>query len=81
MYPALIVVDLQNWFLEIGHAEKIERVPALITACNELIDFFASRGLPIVQVETVHQADRSTWNTWMLDNNQPRMIEGTHEAA
>ena len=80
MKPALLVIDMQRRFLEQGHAEKLQRVPALIAGANELIDFFHEEGLPVVLVQVVHKADRSTWNQWMIEHDTPALIEGTPEA-
>lgn len=77
---ALIVVDLQRWFLEVGSDEKLANVSVLIKKANELIRHFEAEGLPIIKIQTVHKADRSTWNLWALENNTGRLIEGTREA-
>ncbi|MEO0896782.1 MAG: isochorismatase family cysteine hydrolase [Bacteroidota bacterium] len=78
--PALLVIDLQNWFLEKGSEEKLKAVPILIEKTNELIQFFHQHNWPIVRVQTVHKSDKSTWNQWALAHNVPRLIEGSHEA-
>lgn len=80
MVPALLVIDLQRWFLEVGPPEKLARVEKLISQVNALIDFFHERELPVVHIYTVHKADGSTWNQWMKEHNTPRLIEGTREA-
>lgn len=77
---ALLVVDLQRYFLETGSAEKINKVPGLIEKTNELIKYFESKNLPIFKIQTIHKADRSTWNLWALENDTGRLIEGTTEA-
>ena len=80
MIAALIVIDLQRWFLEVGPPEKLAAVETLIARTNDLIDVSHAEGLPIVQVTTVHKADGSTWNQWMVEHNTGRLIEGTREA-
>jgi len=80
MGPALLVIDLQRWFLEVGPPEKLARVGTLIARANELIDFFHEEKLPVVHVQTVHKADRSTWNQWMRQHNTGHLIDGTPEA-
>ena len=77
---ALIVIDLQKWFLEVGSEEKLSLVSNLITKTNELLRHFEKNNLPIIKVQTVHKADKSTWNIWALENNVGRLIEGTKEA-
>jgi nicotinamidase-related amidase len=79
--PALLVIDLQRWFMEVGPAEKLAAVATLIARANELIHFFHAHGLPVVQVHTVHRADGSTWDQWMKEHNTGRLIEDTWEAA
>jgi len=80
MRPALLVIDLQRWFLEVGPPEKLARVGALLANANALIDFFRDRDLPVVRILTVHKADGSTWNQWMKEHNTARLIEGTRQA-
>ncbi len=77
---ALIVVDLQRWFLEVGSDEKLKHVSILIQKTNELIRHFEAKGLPVIKIQTVHKADKSTWNLWALENDIGRLIEGTKEA-
>jgi nicotinamidase-related amidase len=80
MNPALLVIDLQRWFLEVGTAEKLAGVPTLIARCNELMDFFRGKRLPIVHVLTVHKADGSTRDLWMKRHDRSAMVEGTTDA-
>lgn len=77
---ALIVIDMQRWFLEKGSEEKLRAVPLLLKNVNDLILFFEEKKLPIFKVQTLHKADKSTWNQWALENNVGRLIEGTKEA-
>jgi len=77
---ALIVVDLQRWFLEVGSDEKLNLVSGLLDKTNELIKHFEEKDLPIIKIQTVHKADKSTWNLWALENDIARLIEGTREA-
>ncbi len=60
MKTALLVIDLQRWYLERGQAEKLARVGALIAETNDLIGFFHEHGLPVIHVRIVHKADGST---------------------
>ncbi|MCI4669943.1 MAG: cysteine hydrolase [Bacteroidia bacterium] len=77
---ALLVIDLQRWFLEVGSKEKLDSVNSLIQNTNQLIELFEAHELPIFKVQTVHKADKSTWNQWALENNVARLIEGSREA-
>jgi nicotinamidase-related amidase len=80
MKAAVLVIDLQRWFLEVGPPEKLERVRTLVAKTNELLDAFHQRQLPVIVVQTIHQADGSTWNQWMKEHNTGRLIEGSREA-
>lgn len=80
MNAALLVIDLQRWFLEVGTPEKVAGVPRLIAKSNELIDFFHSKQLPIVHILTVHKADGSTRDLWMKRHDRSAMVEGTRDA-
>lgn len=77
---ALLVIDLQRWFLEVGSEEKLNAVANLIEKTNELIMYFEGNNLPIIKIQTVHKADKSTWNLWAKEHNIGRLIEGTREA-
>ena len=77
MKTALLVIDLQRWYLERGHAEKLSSVGMLIAKTNELIDFFHKQPLPVVHVQLIHKADGSTWNQSMKPHWTGRATEGT----
>ena len=77
MRPALLVIDLQRWYLERGHQEKLARVGTLIASTNDLIDFFHEKILPVVKVQNVHKEDGSTWNQFMRPHWTGEPIEGT----
>ena len=77
MKAALIVIDLQRWYLERGHPDKLERVGRLIERTNDLIDCFHERTLPVFKVQNVHKADGSTWNQFMRPYWTGKPIEGT----
>jgi nicotinamidase-related amidase len=82
---ALLVIDLQRYFLDVGHEEKLARVGTLIAKTNELIDLFHAQDVPVVKIQIVHKADGSTWNQGMKPHwtGQPikgTLTEGTREA-
>jgi len=81
MTIALIIIDLQNWFLEVGADEKVTAVPTLIAGANRLLDLFHERNVPVVRVQTRHKADRRTWSRWMKETNAPLLIEGTRDVS
>jgi nicotinamidase-related amidase len=83
--PALLTVDLQRYYLEVGHEDKLARVSTLIANTNDLIDWFHRHALPIVRIQLVHKADGSTWNQqmkphWTGEVLQGTLTEGTWEA-
>ena len=78
MKPALTVIDMQKFFFN-NQARK-EALPDLVAAVNDLIDWAREEEIPIYQVVTIHQADRSTWNLMMKDNDYAALIAGTEEA-
>ena len=80
MHPALLIIDLQRWFLEVGPPEKLARVRGLLAQTAELAAAFHARGLPVVHVLTIHQADGSTWNQWMREHRTGRLLDGSREA-
>ena len=77
---ALLVIDLQRWFLEVGNDEKLAAVADLLENTNALIKYFEERELPILKIQTIHKVDKSTWNQWAREHDQGRLIEGTGEA-
>ena len=77
MKAALLVIDLQRYYLEVGHEEKLARAGALVAKTNELIDFFHDRALPVVKVRTVHKMDGSTWNQTMRPHWTGQLMKGT----
>lgn len=83
MNPALLVIDLQQFFFK----RAIFSTPAgeksltkLVYNTNELIDFFFTRELPIVHIRTVHKEDGSTRDLWMKRNNRRSLVEKTEDA-
>ena len=77
MRAALLVIDLQRYYLEVGHAEKLARVGILIANANDLIGFFHEESLPVVKVQIVHKADGSTWNQQMKPHWTGELLPGT----
>ncbi|KRE37031.1 hypothetical protein ASG73_12020 [Janibacter sp. Soil728] len=71
---ALLVVDLQEAFFEdqalAAHREEI------VTRARQVIRWAEREHLPIVNVRTMHQRDRSTWTITMLEDDQGYLFEG-----
>ena len=78
MRPALVIIDMQNWFFR--SEERRVRLPKLISSINELIDIASEKEIPIYQVLTIHKSDRSTWNIVMKKHNIAALLEGSKEA-
>jgi nicotinamidase-related amidase len=72
---ALLVVDLQRWMFR--HADRMAQAPGLLRNVRRLTTAFEAAGLPIFDVVTLHEPDRSTWSRLMLAYDHPCMIEGT----
>ena len=49
----------------------------LVAACNTVIEGALARGLPVVEVRTLHSPDRSTWALNMVDDGEGMTEEGT----
>jgi nicotinamidase-related amidase len=77
MKPALLAVDIQRYYLERGHEEKLAGVDKLVAKTNDLIDFFYMHGLPIFRIQLVHKADGSTWNQQMKPHWTGELLPGT----
>lgn len=80
MIPALLVIDLQQWFFRLpvfSAPEGQAQLRSLISNTNELIDFFYSRQLPILHILTVHKRDGSTRDLWSKRNDSWVLIEGS----
>jgi nicotinamidase-related amidase len=85
MNPALLVIDLQQWFFNVSVFSKLEgdqnKVQSLIDRTNEMIDFFHNKQLPIVHILTIHKLDGSTRDLWSKRNNSWVLIEGSEDVV
>ena len=76
---ALLVVDLQEAFLEdgalAGHRED------LVRRSRQVLRWAEREAVPVVNVRTVHQRDRSTWTLTMLQDDQGFLFEGAPHTA
>jgi len=72
---ALLVIDMQkDFFVD----DELERCREDVTkACNELVDRAREAGVPVFEVQTVHQHDKSTWALNMLEDDQGMALEGS----
>lgn len=69
------MIDMQSDFFNDPELERCRG--DLVETCNRLIDAALERGLPVVEVRTVHAADGSTWALNMLDDQAGMTLEGT----
>lgn len=77
-HDALLLVDLQSdWFSD----PELDRCREdLVEACNRLCAAAHRAGVPVLEVCTVHEPDRSTWTLTMLEDDQGVAVRGTRGA-
>jgi len=75
---ALLVIDLQNDYFNDAELERCR--DDVQDKSNRLIRAARDAGSPVVEVQTVHTADKTTWALNMLDDDQGIAIEGTEGA-
>jgi nicotinamidase-related amidase len=75
---ALLVIDLQNDYF---NDEELARCRAdLLDRSNGLVRAAREAGALVVEVQTVHARDKSTWALNMLEDDQGMAIEGSDGA-
>ena len=79
MADALILIDLQNDYF--ADPELARCRDDLLERCNELVARARANGAPVVEVQTVHARDKSTWALNMREDDQGMALEGTSGAA
>ena len=70
-----MVIDMQRDFFNDPELARCRE--DLVAACNRVIMAALRRGLTVVEVRTVHAADRSTWSLNMLDDGSGMTIAGS----
>lgn len=76
---ALLLVDLQvDYFADDELARCREDV---VAACNRLADAAHRHGVPVLEIRTEHEPDRSTWTLTMLEDDQGVVVRDTAGAA
>ncbi len=78
MTSALFVIDLQYDYFDNGELARCRE--DLLERCNRLVDRARSAGAPVIEVQTVHRQDKSTWALNMRDDDQGMALEGTRGA-
>jgi nicotinamidase-related amidase len=71
---ALLIIDMQNDFFVDDELERCRE--DLTKACNELIGRAREAGVPVIELQTVHKHDKSTWALNMLEDDQGMSLEG-----
>jgi len=76
---ALLVIDMQNYFLDSGCSAWMESTPAIIPNVRALIDSYRSKKLPVLFTVHAHECpevDGGMMGRWWGD----LIIKGTHDA-
>jgi nicotinamidase-related amidase len=76
---ALVLIDLQNDYF--ANDELARCRDDVLAASNRLVRAARGAGAPVVEVQTVHARDRSTWSLNMLEDEQGMALEGTDGAC
>lgn len=76
---ALVVVDLQEAFLE--QASLAAHRDELVARVRQVLRWAEREELPIINVRTIHQRDRSTWTITMLEDDKGFLFEGDDHTA
>jgi nicotinamidase-related amidase len=72
---AVLLIDLQRDYFADDELARCR--DDLVAASNRLVRAAREAGAPVVEVQTVHARDKSTWALNMLDDDQGMAIEGT----
>lgn len=75
MTTALLLIDLQRDYFADDELERCR--DDLVAACNELVAQARDAGAPVLEVQTVHRRDKSTWALNRLDDDQGMAFEGS----
>lgn len=75
MTRALLIIDMQNDFFDDPALERFR--PRLTEACNRLSDGARAAGRPVLEIQTVHQHDRSTCALNMREDDQGMALVGS----
>jgi nicotinamidase-related amidase len=75
---ALLLIDLQNDYFVDGELARCR--DDLLAACNRLVERARGAGVLVVEIQTVHAHDKSTWALNMLEDDQGMALAGTHGA-
>jgi nicotinamidase-related amidase len=69
------MVDMQVDFFNDPELDRCRE--DLVATCNRLVDAALARGLPVIEVRTLHEPDGSTWALNMVDDGAGMTVAGT----
>ena len=72
---ALLLIDLQRDYFADPELDRCR--DDLVANCNDLVRAAREVGVPVVEVQTVHETDRSTWTLTMVEDGQGVVERGT----
>ena len=72
---ALLLIDLQRDYFADPELERCRG--DLVATCNELVRVAREVGVPVIEVQTVHEPDGSTWTLTMHEDGQGVAERGT----
>jgi nicotinamidase-related amidase len=75
--PALIIIDMQRDFLDVGAPIEVARGRNVIQNLYGLLSAFRSSNLPVIHVVTLHRADGKDWEILEPHRVPSHCIEGT----
>jgi nicotinamidase-related amidase len=78
-HSALLLIDLQHDYFANDELERCRE--DLVKACRLLAERARGAGAPVIEAQTVHAHDKSTWALNMLEDDQGMALEGTEGAA
>lgn len=78
---ALIVVDMQNYFMEPGAAVEVPNARAIVPAINRLADAARTAGSPVVWIQMTHdESHLDSWSVFYERLNSPDRSQGNLDA-
>lgn len=72
---ALLLIDLQSDYFDDDELARCRE--DVVAACNRLAEAAHRHGVPVLEVRTEHEPDRSTWTLTMLEDDQGVVVRGT----
>jgi len=81
--PALLIIDMQNDFVQDGKPLKVSGAKQIIPRIQEILTCFRSRSLPVFHVVRIHRPDGSDVEIIRQDlfRKTPFAVEGSEGAA